>query len=273
MLLTTVGDLSRADEYWKAIDLETMKSKIQEFSELSQMEIDFSSWGEASIDSLLNSMRDQAVANASDAVATIVDGISSAIDDKVGDFSASGQYLADGLKDGILSKISELYAAGAALAEAANQGARDAVAIASPSKVMIENGEYIGEGFVIGISRWLNRANEAGKNLSSSAVDSASLALDYINRLVSSDIDTDMTIRPVLDLTDVETGMRGIDSLFAQRQAVVASIEADSVNTREDLDELLEVGWKILKEIQNGSDLYLDDKVLAGRINRRLGQT
>lgn len=273
MLLTTASDLSQADEYWKAIDFTAMGEKIQQFAELSKVELDFSKWGEDSINSLLTSMQDKAASDTSNIVTAITNGISKELKGKWSSFVSTGQYLASGLRVGILSKLSELYGAGVALSDAAIRGAKARALIASPSKVMIKNGEYIGEGFVIGIGHWLEKANEAGKNLSDSTIDSAMLALDYINRLVSSDMDTSMTIRPVLDFTDVETGMRRIDSLFAQRQAIVASIEADSVNNREDLDELLEVGWKILKEIQNGSDLYLDDKVLAGRINRRLGQT
>lgn len=273
MLLTTASDLSQADEYWKAIDFTAMGEKIQQFAELSKVELDFSKWGEDSINSLLTSMQDKAASDTSNIVTAITNGISKELKGKWSSFVSTGQYLASGLRVGILSKLSELYGAGVALSDAAIRGAKARALIASPSKVMIKNGEYIGEGFVIGIGHWLEKANEAGKNLSESTIDSAMLALDYINRLVSSDMDTSMTIRPVLDFTDVETGIRRIDSLFAQRQAIVASIEADSVNNREDLDELLEVGWKILKEIQNGSDLYLDDKVLAGRINRRLGQT
>ena len=144
--------------------------------------------------------------------------------------------------------------------------------IASPSKEMRKIGDYAGEGYVMGLDDWVNSASVAGKSLTSALTESAIATLDYIQALLNGDLSFDMTIRPVLDLTNVESGVNTLDSMFARRQAYMIESDAGMLNQSEDLAELVDIGWQILREIQNGSDLYLDDKVLAGRINRRLGQ-
>ena len=81
-----------------------------------------------------------------------------------------------------------------------------------------------------------------------------------------------MSIKPVLDLTDVRDGAMTIDSMFTQRQALMAQLDSSSLDQSNEIAELIDVSWKILREIQNGRDIYLDGKVLAGSMNRRLGR-
>ena len=79
------------------------------------------------------------------------------------------------------------------------------------------------------------------------------------------------TITPVVDLTNATNAAGTIDSMInAQRtSALSAQMSINSQITQ--MDQLVDMTSRILGAVQNGSDLYLDDSILAGRINRRLG--
>ena len=256
----------------KYTDFDAISTALDRLSELTKDRVDLTAWAEDAIIEMVESMQTAFVGRVKAVAVNIANNVSSSIKSQWDSFVSAGSYIAIGLISGMLRKSGDVYAAGKMLGSQANLGLRASMDINSPSRVMIKNGEYIGEGFVIGIKRWLDKAGQAGANLAESTVDAASLALDYVHELMSGDMDVDMTIRPVMDLTDVNAGMNTINSLFSQRQALMAQLDTEAMDNSSDIDELLDVGWKILKEIQNGSDLYLDDKVLAGRINRRLGQ-
>lgn len=186
-------------------------------------------------------------------------------------YHEAGKYLVSGFVAGINENLSMATAAASHLGEATIQQLRKTLRIASPSKVMRRLGGFVGEGFVLGVNDWLGTAASASDNLAQSMTNSAMSALDYIQRLLDGDLVYDMTIRPVIDLTNVQSGVATIDSMFSQRQAILAQIDADT-NRSAEIDELVTVGWQILKEIQNGRDIYLDGKVLAGSMNKRLGR-
>jgi hypothetical protein len=89
---------------------------------------------------------------------------------------------------------------------------------------------------------------------------------------MNGDLVVDMRIRPVLDLSEVQLGFGQLDSMFSQRQAIMAQINAEDLNHRDEVAELVDVSWRILKEIQNGRVMYLDGRVVADSVNRRLGR-
>jgi hypothetical protein len=186
-------------------------------------------------------------------------------------FSDAGRYLVDGFVSGINANLSKAAAAGSNLGEAAVNALRRVLRIASPSRVMMQMGEYTGEGFVRGVSDWLGASGQTGDALAESVTNSAEAAVDYLSKLLNGDMVVSMTIHPVLDLTDVRNGAMTIDSMFTQRQALMAQLDSNSLEQSNEIAELLDVGWKILREIQNGREIYLDGKVLAGSMNRRLG--
>lgn len=59
--------------------------------------------------------------------------------------------------------------------------------------------------------------------MSNSAIDSTRNVIAKISNIINSDIDNTMTLRPVLDLTDVENGVQKIGSLFGGPSLAVAS--------------------------------------------------
>lgn len=192
-----------------------------------------------------------------------------------GDWMLSGGFLGEGLIKGILSKVSAARSAGATLAKAGKEGADSAVDIASPSKAMIESGEFFGEGWIIGISSMIRKAFHVGEDIGNAPLTGVSSAMSSINEILENGIDANPTITPVIDLSEVRNG---INQLHTMTNFSMGSLSPSIEMPRKqqslsptDFAEFLSLGNAILREIQNGSDLYLDDGVLAGRINRRLG--
>ena len=84
----------------------------------------------------------------------------------------------------------------------------------SPSKETEQQGEYFGEGFVLGIKKYSTRIYNVSSEVGNEAKRGLSAAVAKISNLVESNMDSSPTIRPVLDLSEVSDGMGYIDSMF-----------------------------------------------------------
>ena len=132
------------------------------------------------------------------------------------DAKQAGKDLCQGLINGLKNKDKrqEVYDAAYALGQLAVQGEKDGQESNSPSKATEQAGKWLGEGLVIGIQKMGSRVYGAGKSMGEEATNSISSALNTAMNLLNSDMDTQPTIRPVLDLSDVESGVGSISSMF-----------------------------------------------------------
>lgn len=158
------------------------------------------------------------------------------------EFETAGGYLAKGLIKGINDKKDAAYQAGFELGERAAQGEKDGQRSNSPSKLTYQAGLWLGEGLVNGIAEMGTKVYRAGYNLGDSAASSMSNAVAKVSDLLSSDIDTQPTIRPVLDLSEVESGAGAINGIFGMTPSVGVMSNLNAVSTM------------MNRRIQNGSD-------------------
>ena len=201
---------------------------------------------------------------------------SEGVDGTEGSWVTSGGFVASGFITGILGKLGDAKSAGAKLSTSAKEGADSAVEIASPSKAAMRSGEFFGEGWVIGISSMLRKAMHVGEDLGNAPMDGVSSAVSNLSQLIETGMDANPTITPVLDLSEIRSGMGELRSLTDYSMTLAAPSlsmpeQQQQSITPMQIKEFLTLGNAILKEIQNGSDLYFDDGAFAGRINRRLG--
>lgn len=131
-----------------------------------------------------------------------------------GEFYTSGQFLGQGLALGIDAKKGSVYAAAFALGQMAVRGERDGQKSHSPSKAMIQSGEWLGEGLIIGINRMTSDVYSAGQGMGDSVTKSISSAIAAFSQTIDSGMDTTPTIRPVLDLSEIQAGADQIDGMF-----------------------------------------------------------
>ena len=148
-----------------------------------------------------------------------------------GAMTDAGVDLGNGLVAGIESMVDAAYWAGYALGQAAVQGERDGQASASPSKETIKAGKWLGEGLVIGIQRISRSVYNAGSAMGKEAVSSISNSVSRIADVISTDIDSQPTIRPVVDLSDVRTGAKTITELLGFGSDIGVLANVNGINT------------------------------------------
>lgn len=106
------------------------------------------------------------------------------------------------------------------LGKNALQAAKDAIRSNSPSKETMKIGNYFGQGLVIGIEDYATNAYGAGYGIADRAKQGLSKAISKVSALINSDMDTQPTIRPVLDLSDVKSGVGTLNSMFDNGPAI-----------------------------------------------------
>ena len=156
---------------------------------------------------------------------------------KISEFETAGKDLGQGLINGINDKKKEVYDAAYALGQKAVQGEKDGQKSKSPSKLTYQSGIWFGEGLVNGIEHMGSAVYSEAKNLGTTATGGLSKAIAKISDVIDSDIDTQPTIRPVLDLSGVAAGAGKINGMFDMNPSVgvmanVRSISA-SMNSRQ----------------------------------------
>lgn len=133
---------------------------------------------------------------------------------KYQDMKDGGEYLGKGFVAGVKSQYDEAYDIGYGLGEQGKQGLEDALKIQSPSRIGIRDGKYFGEGLVIGIGKMGRSVYKSGYAMGEEGLSGLSKSIARISDAINSDIDTQPTIRPVLDLSDVRAGASSIGDMF-----------------------------------------------------------
>lgn len=136
------------------------------------------------------------------------------------DFYNSGAYLAKGFANGITANTFMAKAAATAMAQAALNAAREILKVESPSKEAATVGDYFGQGFVNAIVDYSKTAYDSSAEMANSAKKGLSDAIDKIRSVLESDVDTQPVIRPVVDFSDVESGVTRLNTMFGDNPLV-----------------------------------------------------
>ena len=148
------------------------------------------------------------------AISSCLSGASSKIRSYYSSFYNGGSYLVTGFCNGITDNTFRAKASVEAMAEASIQTARKALRINSPSKVFKKIGSGIPEGFAIGIDMLAGEVTGAVSGMAFSAINTTRSAMSTVLDAMNTDMDTQPTIRPVIDLSDVQTGADAINGLL-----------------------------------------------------------
>jgi hypothetical protein len=193
---------------------------------------------------------------------SIVNKIVSAIKSFQPSFVSVGEDLGNGLVVGIQAKELAVYNAAYKLGQKAVQGEKDGQKSNSPSKLTIQAGNWFGEGLVIGIEQMGKAVYTSAHDLGETATGSISKSVSKIADIVNSDIDAQPTIRPVLDLSDVQAGASSISSLFSDNHTLtvgasgVGAISASMANRQNGNNELLSAINKLANSNNKSGDTY-----------------
>lgn len=148
-----------------------------------------------------------------------------AIRDYHDQFKQAGTYLVEGFADGISENTyrAEAKARARAMARAAAEAAEDELDEHSPSRVGYHIGDFFGLGFVNAIGTYAVKAYNASAEMADSAKTGLGNAIAKVKDMIDNGVDGQPTIRPILDLSDVEEKSHRLNTLFSRSQALTVS--------------------------------------------------
>lgn len=146
-----------------------------------------------------------------------------AIRDYHDQFKQAGAYLVEGFADGISENAYRAEAKARAMARAAAEAAEDELDEHSPSRVGYHIGDFFGLGFVNAIGTYAVKAYNASAEMADSAKTGLGNAIAKVKDMIDNGVDGQPTIRPILDLSDVEEKSHRLNTLFSRSQALTVS--------------------------------------------------
>ena len=198
-------------------------------------------------------------------VSDAVDGIKS----NKSSFTSAGKELGEGLVIGVKAKYKAAYNAGYELGKQAVQGERDGQNSASPSKDTIKSGKWLGEGLVIGVDAMGKSVYKAGYQMGNTATKSISKAISSIPDILNSDMDMQPTIHPIMDLSDVTSGVNSMNRMLNMNPSVGVLSDLRSIgraidsNRNDSTEEVVSALKDLKKTVTNKptGDTYIVDGI------------
>ena len=231
-LVKTIKGLSKieedsADGFSKALSKVSSNSVDAIVDSFKDGNTKLSKAGKTAIDKVISGANDKA-SDAKKSFATIIDGCITTINNYKSKFESAGGNLVSGFVKGISKNSYKAAAKSAAMASAAASAARKELDIDSPSKVFNKIGNYAGLGFVNALDSYTYKSEQVGSDLAKSSIDGLRHSISKISDVINGDIDSSPTIRPILDLSNVQAGANSIDRMFT---AKTLSLNTDMVNS------------------------------------------
>ena len=202
-----------ADGFCKALEKLASVSAdafVKSFEGITKKMMDL---GKDAIDAFVKGISDS-TKTAETAGEDLAEATAAATGDSVGMFETAGADLVEGFAAGISANSYLAEAKARAMAAAAATAAKRELDEHSPSKVGYGIGDYFGIAFVNAIADNVQGAYDASSEMAASAKHGLGDALRKIGDIVTGDIDAEPTIRPVLDLSNVESGVNKLGRMM-----------------------------------------------------------
>lgn len=169
--------------------------------------------------------------SASSTFTVMIANIASSMRGYYNSFFGIGKYLVDGFAAGISAETYKSTARARAMAKAAEDAAKRQLDEHSPSKEMNKVGRYFGEGFANGIDARAYMGVRSAKEMASSAIDSTKQTISRLSQMLSMDVDAQPTIRPVMDLSEISSGVSMMNGMLAINPTVGVGSNISAINT------------------------------------------
>jgi len=152
----------------------------------------------------------------------------------------------NGLTGGLWDGVSRVTSAARDVAQNALNGAKNLLGINSPSKEFIKIGEWSSEGFANGLNDGARDVGRASEHVGSAALEAMRSSMQILSAMVDEEMDASPTIRPVMDLSDIQKGTSDLSSMFATPKSInvdtaygrASSIAADRRASNDTLDDV-----------------------------------
>lgn len=129
-------------------------------------------------------------------------------------FRTAGLNAGEGFVQGLNSYVEKAAEAARSMAQASVDAVNSALDAHSPSRKMEQSGEWGGEGLVKGFDSMLGAAKNSAYRLGEKSVSAMKEAISRARDVMTTTYDLEPTIRPVIDLSDVTSKAKTINSVF-----------------------------------------------------------
>ena len=146
------------------------------------------------------------------------------------EFYNAGAFLVKGFASGISQTIWWAKYQARSMASAAANAAKEELDEHSPSRVGYEIGDFFGIGFVNGIAENISKSRDIGSEIAYAARSGLSNAIEKVRSVINSDMDMQPTIRPVLDLSDVNSGVGALNGMLSGRPSIGVMSNLRAIN-------------------------------------------
>ena len=167
---------------------------------------------------------------AADAIIAFVRALAKTIKEKSPEMGAAGGELAvaiiQGMVTGLASGVNKVVEAAKNVAKSALNAAKDWLGISSPSKEFMKVGAFATAGMVLGLLSLVSQVEAAGTTVGNTALEAVQSTLSALSQSVNDNMDLNPTIKPVLDLTEVQKGASQIGNLLSVTPLSVAGTAA-----------------------------------------------
>ena len=144
-----------------------------------------------------------------------------------------GKNFVQGFANGINKNIYLARDAGSAVGKRALEAAKQSIDSHSPSKETYKLGTFFDQGFINGIKSLEDKIYSETYGVGDKARLGLGRAIRGVSNLISEGIDDEFTIRPVLDLSDVQSGAAAINGMLGVPSVgVAANLNAISTGMR-----------------------------------------
>lgn len=178
-------------------------------------------------------------------------------------FFRCGQYMIEGLDRGISSMENVIFEHLRRIAEEALDAAEEELEVESPSKKFFRLGRFVMMGWINGIDDLADRVPESLSGVANKSVRTVADAIAKVGKVASGELNLDPTIRPVLDLSGIRSGIGEMDSIFDARRSIdlaVNGIDTEAMNRTKPL------------VIYLNNTTTLDGEPIAQSVNKILGE-
>ena len=152
-----------------------------------------------------------------------VDGGATSAREKISTFVGVGKDIVGGLIEGIGSKIGSLKTAAWDAATSAYNSACKALDSHSPSRKFMSLGANSDDGLAIGFMNNVGVVISAAKNVAVKALDASKKTVSIMGSSMFDSIDVNPVITPVMDLSEIQNGVNGLDNLVGGRSVSLAA--------------------------------------------------
>lgn len=217
-----------------AANIKDVASAIKDFTKAvknmaKDIKSDLKDAGKKAIESFIKGINDK-LSSAETACEDVLEASVEAINNGSESFESAGANLVNGFVNGIKINTYVAKEAASAMAAAAAEAAKAELQEHSPSRVGYEIGDYFGIAFVNGIADNVSAAYNVSAEAASSAKQGLRDAITKVSDFINNDIDSQPTIRPVLDLSAVRTGAGLINGLLGDDASVGVLANVGSIN-------------------------------------------